>query len=204
MTSDSIVVTMRVPLKYGRFNLISFDPREPVDFAPFEKWNGARMAQTSAPLSQKPLKENGAGAPLLHSAPEMSHEWRKPSPSRGVSWPEPKLKKSPMEDLEEARSALAGKAAEMAVIDSRLAPVRQEESEVQQSILATHDKLGGVVQLRLDRAVERKPLFRRLDEISAKWGPLKNERKTLYGEIKTLERQISHIQRLIGRKAKAA
>jgi hypothetical protein len=65
--------------------------------------------------------------------------------------------------------------------------------------VATHDRRDGVIVLNLGRRGERSPLFTRLDAIAKKWGPLKSQRKNLHGEIKTLERQIDHIQRAIER-----
>jgi hypothetical protein len=199
MTPESIIITMRVPLEYGRFMVIEFDSSKPFDFATFEKMNGARIAQRCAPLFQKPTKENGAGAPLLHSAPTSSQEWRKPSPSRGVSWQKTKPEKSLVDELQECREVMAEKSSELAVMDSRLAPARAEEQEVREAIVATHDRRDGVVILNLGNRGQRSPLFSRLDEISKKWGPLKSERKILHGEIKTLERQIDHIKRSIER-----
>lgn len=200
MTPGTAIITMRVPLEYGRFMVIEIDSAKPFDFATFEKMNGAQIAQQCAPLFGKPLKENGAGAPLLHSAPTSSQEWRKPSPSRVVSWQKTELEKSLVDELQEVREVLAEKASELAIIDSRLAPVRDEERDIRDSILETHHRgPNGLVILNLGGAGRRSPLFGRLDAISKKWGPLKSERKTLYGEIKTLERQIDHIKRSVER-----
>ncbi|MCO5129756.1 MAG: hypothetical protein M9932_04230 [Xanthobacteraceae bacterium] len=199
MTPEPFIVTMEVPLINGRRVSVEFDASKPVDIAPLLKMNGARMAQRPAPLFLKPLKENGAGAPLLHSAPASSQEWRKPSPSRGVSWQKSKPEKSLIDDLRECREVMAEKASELALMDSRLAPARVKEQEIREAIVATHDRRDGVIVLNLGRRGERSPLFTRLDAISKKWGPLKSQRKDLHGEIKTLERQIDHIQRAIER-----
>lgn len=199
MTPEPFIVTMLVPLENGPRVIVEFDASKPIDFAPLLKMNGARMSQQGAPLLLKPLKENGAGAPLLHSAPTSSQEWRKPSPSRGVSWQKSKPEKSLVDDLRECREVMAEKASELALMDSRLAPARAEEQEIREAIVATHDRRDGVIVLNLGRRGERSPLFTRLDAISKKWGPLKSQRKNLHGEIKTLERQIDHIQRAIER-----
>jgi hypothetical protein len=199
MTPVPLIVTMLVPLGKGSQVMVEFDVSKPVDLAPLLKMNGARMAQQGAPLFLKPLKENGAGAPLLHSAPTASQEWRKPSPSGGVSWQKSESEKSLVDELRECREVMADKASELALMDSRLAPVRAEEQEIRESIVSTHERRDGVVFLNLGRRGERSPLFSRLDAISQKWGPLKSQRKHLHGEIKTLERQIDHIQRAIER-----
>lgn len=199
MTPGTPIVTMSVPLEYGRFTTVIFDVSKPLDFATFRKLNGARIAQQCAPLFRKPLKENGAGAPLLHSAPTSSQEWRKHSPSQGFSWQKSKPQKSLQDEFQECREVMAEKASELALMDSRLAPARAEEQDIREAIVATHDVQNGVVILNLGRRAERSPLFVKLDKISKEWGPLKSERKILHGEIKTLERQIDHIQRSIER-----
>jgi hypothetical protein len=196
MSSHQTEICMRVPLSGGRFCFVIFDPTGPADFAPLHELNSARMAQPSAPLFLKPLKENGAGAPLLHSAPLPSHEWRKPSPS-GEFLGDYGTQKSPLEEIAHAQDVLASKASAVAVLDDRLAPVRIEEQAIRSRIVATHAVSNGVTMLDLGRRGDRAPLFVKLDEIARKWGPLKSERKVLFGEIKTLERQIDHLRRLI-------
>jgi septal ring factor EnvC (AmiA/AmiB activator) len=190
---------MRVPFKNGRFMVIEFDPRETHDFAPLLKMSGAEVSQQAAPLRLKPLRESGAGAPLLHSATTSSQERRSPSPSRGVSWQKSKPQKSLQDELQECREVLAEKASELAIMDSRLAPARADETDIREAIVATHDRRDGVVILNLGTRGERSPLFAKLDKISKEWGPLKNERKNLFCEIKTIERQIDHIKRSIER-----
>ena len=197
MTPEPLTVTMEIPLINGPRVIVEFDAARPVDFAPLLKMSGARVSQQSAPLRLKPLRESGAGAPLLHSATTPSQERRSPSPSRGISWQKSKPEKSLVDDLRECREVMAEKASELALMDSRLAPARAEEQEIREAIVATHDKRDGVIVLNLGRRGERSPLFTRLDAISKKWGPLKSQRKDLHGEIKTLERQIDHIQRAI-------
>jgi hypothetical protein len=97
----------------------------------------------------------------------------------------------------EARDILAEKASEMAVLDSQLAPAREEERRVREAILATHKRSGDVVILNLARAGERVPLFEQLTAISREWGPLKAQRSRLNAEIKNIERQIERLQKQI-------
>lgn len=92
---------------------------------------------------------------------------------------------------------MASKASQMAGLDDRLAPVRLEERAIRDRIVATHAISNGVVMLDLDRRGDRAPLFAKLDDIAATWGGLKSEGKILFGEVKTLERQIEHLQRII-------
>lgn len=179
------IVTMRIPVSKYRYVYIQFDPSQPVDFAPLQNLNGAGMAQQGAPLFLKPLKENGAGAPLLHSPPTSAREWRN-SPSgefRG--------------ELQAAREALADRAAELARLDEILFPVRMEEKDLRERILETHDRTGNVVVLDLGRASERAPLFARLSAIAAEWGKLKAERSSVNTHVKSLEREIDRLKRLI-------
>lgn len=200
MTPGTAIITMRIPLGNGRFFMVEFGPEKPLDSATLLKMSVAEVAQQGAPLHSKSVKESGAGAPLLHSATTSSQERRSPSPSRDFSWQKTSTEKSPQDELQEAREVLAEKASELAIIDSRLAPVRDEERDIRDSILETHHRgPNGLVILNLGGAGRRSPLFGRLDAISKKWGPLKSERKVLYGEIKTLERQIDHIKRSVER-----
>lgn len=192
MTRPSTEICMRVPLSGGRFCIVIFDPVGPADFAPLLELNVAGMAQPTAPLFLKPLKENGAGAPLLHSAPTSSQEWRNTSPSGEFLGP----KKTLQEEIDNARDILASKASDMAALDTKLAPVREEERLVRDAILATHRRTGGIVILNLDRTGERAPLFDKLTRISKEWGPLKSRRSRLNSEIRDLERQIERLQKL--------
>lgn len=189
------VIEMLVPLAGGRSCTVTFDPSfGPVDFAPLHELNGARMAQPTAPLSLKSLKENGAGAPLLHSAPTSSQEWRNPSPSGEFLGSK---KTSLKDDLIGTREAISDKASDMAELDLVLAPVREEERSIRDAILATHKRDGDVVILNLGRAKERGPLFSQLDDISREWGPVKERRRRLNSEIKNLERVADRLQKLI-------
>lgn len=120
MIPTGLEVEMRIPVAGGRWQTIIFDLDSTPDFAPLLKSIGAGMAHSSAPIHLKTLKENGAGAPLLHSAPLPSHEWRKPSPSRGVSWPKKENQKSLSAELDEVRELLAERAGEIADIDTKL------------------------------------------------------------------------------------
>jgi hypothetical protein len=191
---------VRVPLSGGRWVYVIFDTRSgKADFAPLLELNSATMAQPSAPLFLKPLKENGAGAPLLHSAPLPSHEWRKPSPSGeflGLSaQPEPAVKKTPQEALLLAREIISELASELAVLDNRLAPVRNEERDLRDEILATHGERNGVIILNLDRAGDRAPIFTRLSAIAREWGPTKAQRGNLNRRIKALEREATQLEK---------
>jgi hypothetical protein len=182
-------IVMRVPLSGGRHCIVIWADSGTPDFAPLLEMNGAGMAQPTAPLFLKPLKENGAGAPLLHSAPLPSHEWRNTSPSGeflGLKT-DPKIgvaQKSVQVDLDEAKSALAFKSSEVADLDTYLQPAWRREQEVRQEILGTHFIENGVVRLNLDGARDRTGLFAQLDEISREFGPARNRRKILNGEIK--------------------
>lgn len=191
MTQSRTEICMRVPLTGARFCFVIFDPTGPADFAPLHNLNVAGMAQPTAPLFLKPLKENGAGAPLLHSAPTSSQEWRNSSPSGEFLGP----KKSLQEEIAEARDILAGKASDMAVLDAKLAPAREEERRIRDAILATHSRSGDVVILNLGRAGERSPLFDRLSAISREWGPVKAQRSRLNSQVRDLERQIERMQK---------
>lgn len=127
MTSSPTEVWMKVPLSGGRFCTVFFDPAGPADFAPLLGLNVAGMAQPTAPLFLKPLKENGAGAPLLHSAPTSSPEWRKPSPSGEFSGAKSLTLR---EELAGVLEVLAEKASAMASLDTKLAPARDEEQRL--------------------------------------------------------------------------
>jgi hypothetical protein len=202
MSIESLVVEMRVPLSRGQWITIAFDCFSGTpDFAPLFKMNGANLAQQSAPLFLKPLKENGAGAPLLHSAPLPSHEWRKPSPSGeflGLSAPpEQSLKQTPQEALLLAREIISELASKLAALDNRLAPVRDEERDLRDQVLATHGECNGVVILNLDRAGDRAPLFARLSEIARKWGSTKAQRGNVNRRIKALEREANQLEKAI-------
>lgn len=201
-TLGTAIVTMRIPLGYGRFTVVELDPEKPFDFAPLQKQSGARVAQQGAPLHWKSTSESGTGAPVRHSAPGASQEWRSHSHLRGISSPEPAPKKSSQDELRECREVMAEKASELAAMDSCLAPVRAEELDIRSAIVATHDKDHEVVVLNLGNRNRRSPLFARLDKISVEWGWLKNQRKTLHGEVRTLERQIDHIRRAVERDAR--
>lgn len=197
MTIQGTEICMRVPLSGERFCVIIFDPSKPVDFAPLHKMNGARMAQGGAPLFLKSLKENGAGAPLLHSPPKSAQEWRNTSPSGEFLGPPKTLQ----EEVFEAREAMALKASDMAGLDAILAPVREEERRVRNEILSTHHHRGDVVILNLGTADQRAPLFVKLDMIAKEWGPTKGKRSRLNSEIKELERQIERMQNLLAKQA---
>lgn len=194
-------MTMRVPVSRGVFVMVEFDPNQTVDFAPLRERNGAGMSQTSAPLFLKPLKENGAGAPLLHSAPTSSQEWRKPSPSGEFLGVGKEVQKTAREELEEVVEALADRASELASIDSVLAPVRAEEFEIRAQLLETYDSRKGVIVFN-HCAKERAPLFRRLTEISVKWGKQKSERAQVNTHVKSLEREADQLRRIISRESK--
>lgn len=191
------VIVMQVPLENGRFLTLELDPKKPFDFAPFQKMNGARIAQNSAPFHSNALSKiaNGASAPL--SLPERRDNvailLRAAFSARAGT-----AGNSPQEELKEAREVLSGKASELALMDHRLAPVRNEETDIRSAIAATHDRRSddGLI-LNLGNRGDRVPLFARLDEISRQWGSLKNDRKNLNCEIKILERQIDHIKRSI-------
>lgn len=194
MTVKMTEIVMRVPLAGGRFCFIVFDPTVTPDFAPLHVLNGARMAQPTAPLFLKPLKENGAGAPLLHSAPTSSQEWRKPSPSGeflGVKKP------TLQDDLTDVLAALAEKSSAMACLDTKLGPVRDEEQRIKAAILATHETRNGVIHLDVNRGRERVPYFERLTALAREWGPLREERRQLNGEVKGLEKQADRLRNLI-------
>lgn len=95
----------------------------------------------------------------------------------------------------------------MALLDSRLSPVRDEERRLRDSILATHGTRDGVVLLNIDRAGDRAPLFTRLNQISSEWGPTKTERGNLNRQIKALEREVVQLEKAIineGRKKRRA
>lgn len=193
MSVSPVIITMRIPVADYRYFYIQFDGSRPVDFAPLLKLNGAQMAQQSAPLYLKPLKENGAGAPLLHSPPTSAQEWRNTSPS-GEFLGQPKTLE---EELADTRNALANRSSELARFDGILSPVRAEEREIQAAILVTHHRAGNVVHFDHGRAPERRPLFAALSAISAKWGKLKAERASVNTHVKSLEREIIRLQRLI-------
>lgn len=204
MTVRLDVIVMRIPTKSGASVWVEIDavngrfdlPKMIAEVEPLLEENGARTSQQFAPLFRKPLKENGAGAPLLHSAPLPSHEWRNTSPSGVFSG----SKKSPQEELDEARQALAWKSSEMADLDSILAPVRAEERDIRDAILATHGRdQSGVVVVDFGNRLERRRLFEKLDLIAKQWGKEKALRKDLHSQIKTLEKQIEHIEREISK-----
>lgn len=180
------LVTMRIPAGRGLVWVVEFDPTQPVDFAPLQKTSGARVAQWVAPLRLKSLRESGAGAPLLHSAPLPSPERRSPSPLGEL-----------LRDIEEARAALADRSEKLSELDEVLAPAWSEEREVRNEILATHGRQAGVVVLDLNQAPGRKPLFRRLSQISERWGKQKAERALVGSQVRSLERDIARLEKLI-------
>lgn len=184
MTAPRTIVTMRVPVSAHLAIYIQFDPEQPVDFAPLLNMEWRTNGAPVAPLFLKPLKENGAGAPLLHSAPTSSQEWRNSPHGEFLG------------DLEQAREALANRSAELARLDAILAPAWAEEKDLRAGIMATHERRDGVVFLDTGRAPERAPLFHRLSEISKRWGKQKAERAAVNSHVRSLERDIARLTKL--------
>lgn len=208
----SLEITLRIPLEkqYGtrRFWMLVFDTKSAPDFCVIRETEWRKNDANSALFhSGAPTpKRMAQNAPLSHSndATMAQHPslWGKSrSPLRAEKQAEnPPLNqtpKSPREEMAEAREVLAFKASEMAGLDERLAPARAEERLVRDRIAATHSTRNGVTVLDLDRRGDRAPLFSKLDEIAMVWGPMKSDRKILFGEIKTLEREIERLQRII-------
>ncbi len=142
--------------------------------APFSLPNGARM-ESEALVANAPLRKN--------SAKELP-------------------KNTPQEDLILAQEIIADLASDLSDLDSQLAPVWDEECRLKDRILATHGMRDGVVLLNLDRAGDRAPIFSKFSEIARKWGPLKTKRGNLNRQVKSLERHIGHLQKLITAEAR--
>lgn len=186
MSQSGMLVTMRIPVERGRFFYIQFDPSQPVDFAPLLKMEWRTSGAEGAPLHSKPTKESGASAPLLHLAPLPSQKRRSTSPPGGFHG-----------ELEQARTALADRSSELARLDEILAPVWADEREVRDDLMATYSQHGNIVVLNLGRATDRKPLFRRLSKIAERWGKTKEERRQVYSHVRSLEREITKLEKLI-------
>lgn len=205
-------ITLKIPLEkqYGthRFLTLVFDTQNPPDFCAIREmeWrtndansalfhSGAptpkRMAQ-NAPLSL-PDDATMAQHPSLWGKSRSPLRAEKQFENQPLNLPH----KSPQDEMAEAREVLAVKASEMASLDDKLAPARAEERLVRDRIVATHSTSNGVTTLNLDRRGDRAPLFAKLDDIARVWGPMKSERKILFGEVKTLEREIDRLQRVI-------
>lgn len=197
MTPPDMVFEIRVKVGYGRFLTFYINSWEPFDFATFQKTNGARMAQTSAPFFKNALTNNanGASAPLsLPNGATVAH-W---SLQGAFPADDAKPKKNIQEELIETRSILADRASVLANLDDLLAPVWAEENDIKDHILATHSRgKNGVVGLNLNRVADRRPLFDRRLAIAAIWGKTKEERRQVGFHVRSLEREIERLKKLI-------
>lgn len=204
MTHSDMVFEINVKRSYGQYLKFHIKSWEAFDFATFQNVNGARMAQTSAPLSQNALTNDANGASAPFSRPDGANIAHR-SFQEAFPAHDGETKKSIQEELDEARSALANRSSELARLDDILAPAWAEEREVKSEITATHDIRDGVVVLDIGRAAQRAPLFRRLTKISERWGKQKAERANVNSHVRSLERDIARLEKLIeAEKRKAA
>src|SRR5688572_1330331 len=149
MTPTGLEIELRIPLAGGRWGTLILDLDQTYDFSDIRNWECRMNSAGQCDIIPKSLKANGASAPLRHSAPTSSQEWRKSSPSRDFSRPKTSPQKSLATELAEAREILAEKAADLADLDEVLAPVWREEGEIKDAILDTHGRQGNVVVLDL-------------------------------------------------------
>lgn len=204
MTSQDTVIEITLRLPYGRFLKFYINSWEPFDFATFQKVNGARIAQKSAPFHSNALREsaNGASAPL--SLPKRRDNVALPL-KEAFAAERSKPKKSIQEELEQAKNALVIFSSKMARLDEVLALAWAEERGIKDAILSTHGMSErGVVVVHLENRRQRRNLFAELDKLAQKWGPRKSERSDLNKQVRALEKQIQHFERIISKERKKA
>lgn len=145
-------------------------------------------------VPRSPPASLGESAPLYPRAGDISDRSAKTRP--------PAQPETATQELQKTRSALAEVARHLARIDAQLEPVRDEEREIRASIAETHhtSEDGRIVRINLSERTARSPMFARLDEIAAKWGPLKAERTRTHQHVRSLERHAEHLSALIERK----
>lgn len=193
MSRFRTIITMRIPVSRYRHVTVEFDSSEPLDFCaiPFSEWrtNGAQVCA----VIRKRTKENGASAPLLHSLAETAHERRKSSPKGAFQ-----------AELEQALEALSSRSSLLAKLDDELAPVWAEEDELKSDILATYNYGKNVLVLNPDGAGDRAPLFARRLAISERWGKIKEQRRDVHRHVRSLEKDITRLRKLIEAEKKGA
>ncbi len=208
MTKCDAVFEMTLKVGYGRLlkfyinsdttidelrqlkNELAQDCRKVCD-APVQATKDKRLAQVCSSLASK-CRETGAAPVVVLNGQVSAADTGKP-------------KKSPAEDLEEAQSALADKAAELADLDSKLAPYWPALDGLKTTIARTHSLDDrGVIVLDLVRREDRKQMFQRLDEFNQSWAPVVNERRIVKSQVKDLERQVARIAESIAKERKRA
>lgn len=208
----SLEITLKVPDKrsYGTrsFSTLVFNTRNPPEFCviPKNEWrtNGAESASfhSGAPTPKRMAQNASLSLSDVATMTQRHSLWGESgSPLRVEEGLEKPFQNAPKKTLQEslllAREIISELASELAVLDSRLAPVRDEERGLRDQVLATHGECNGVVILNLDRAGDRAPLFARLSEIARKWGPTKAQRGNVNRRIKALECEAAQLEKAI-------
>ena len=114
-----------------------------------------------------------------------------------------------VDELKEARQALAYWSNEVAAVDAELGPAKQAERQIRDRIKRTHvtildDRNETIVDpqgFRLDGAFRRKSLFAELDTWTAEWGPVRAKRAKLAVEMKIQQRHVKSLEDDLNREA---
>ena len=99
-------------------------------------------------------------------------------------------------ELRQVRSTIDHLEGELADLNEELAPAKSEQSAVMSAILASH---GGPGRYARSGIEVRVPLFERLMDIAAVWGPTRQLRARTYTEFEINTRLAKKIQRQIDR-----
>jgi len=213
-----ITVTFRLPRKYRAVAYVEVPCQRGCAETKKAEKVGAPIGAKSAPTTKMDYSVSVSaqdaptprtiGATSAHADPEtLSY---KSSPNRPTvalqDWPKhssiPGVPKTLADELLEAIGVLGELATERDRLDGTLKPVTDREEEIRARIRSTHRGHGNAITLNLSRVDDRKPLWAELDEIAAKWGPLRAERKRVNTEIKLLSKHVEKLRVMIEREEK--
>lgn len=192
----TLLIVVKIPRKYGPADHVSVPFSALSNPAQLAEIIARQLRKMAAQFEMSPPLRGGKGIAqeraIVPTASAADCAPQSLTPPRGAATEAEALR----QELQAAREALAAFASEEAELRAVLSPIQAERRDIEDGIRATHGRTpDGALVFDLTKRSRRKPMFNRLDQISAVYGKDFAKARELRGLIGMTERQIEHMAR---------